>query len=263
MILDRIVDVKRQEVARLRESLNVSEALNQIAGLPPTRGFINALRSAQTEVALIAEVKKASPSKGVIRPDFDPVAIAKQYEAAGASAISVLTDEQFFQGSGSYLGEIRKEVGLPLLRKDFIIDELQIYEARMLGADAILLITAILSVDEIRRFQSLAADLGLDALVEVHDRQELASALAAEARLIGVNNRDLRTFDVDLNTTVEVAKQLPEGSFLVSESGIFTYHDIQFVRQAGASAVLIGESLMRADSIPSAIDQLLGRKTEV
>ncbi|WP_018133253.1 indole-3-glycerol phosphate synthase TrpC [Effusibacillus pohliae] len=263
MILDRIVAVKRQEVAALQQTIDLRQAERAISELPPARGFANSLRACRDAVALIAEVKKASPSKGVIRPDFHPVQIARQYEAAGATAISVLTDVQFFQGSPSYLAEIRQSVSLPLLRKDFIIDQYQIYEARLLGADAILLIAAILTTEQLRRFRELAEALGMDALVEVHDRAELQAALASGAGLIGVNNRDLRTFDVDLQTTADVAADLPAGSFLVSESGIFTYQDVQFVKQAGAGAILVGESLMRSDDILSAVNRLLGRKIEV
>ncbi|MFC4768937.1 indole-3-glycerol phosphate synthase TrpC [Effusibacillus consociatus] len=262
MILDRIVAVKQQEVAQLKMELNLRQAESAIANMPSTLGFEKSLRASDDTVALIAEVKKASPSKGVIRPDFDPVQIAKQYEAAGAGAISVLTDVQFFQGHPSYLTEIRKEAALPLLRKDFIIDEYQIYEARLIGADAILLIAGILTTEQLRRYRELAGDLGLDALVEVHDTEELKKALESEARLIGVNNRDLRTFDVDLQTTAEVASYLSPNSFLVSESGIFTYEDVETVKQAGAKAILVGESLMRSEDIASAIDRLLGRKIE-
>jgi indole-3-glycerol phosphate synthase len=259
MILDRIVAVKRQEVAELKSSLNLAKAESAIAELPPTKGFENALRNSGDTVALIAEVKKASPSKGVIRADFDPVQIARQYEESGANAVSVLTDARFFQGEGAYLARIRKEVQLPLLRKDFMIDEYQIYEARLLGADAILLIAGILSEQQLRNFRQLARDLGLDALVEVHDKNELAKAVESGAQLIGVNNRDLRTFEVDLNTTAEVAANLPNGIFLVAESGIFTYEDVQQVKQAGAGAVLVGESLMRSRDISAAVDSLLGR----
>lgn len=262
MILDRIVAAKQEEVALLKNSAALKHAERAIADLPPTRGFAAALRSARGEVALIAEVKKASPSKGVIRADFDPVRIAKEYEAAGASAISVLTDVQFFQGHPSYLTEIRQAVSAPLLRKDFIIDQSQIYEARLLGADAILLIAAILDEENLRRYRELAEDLGLDALVEVHGREELAKALASGAQLIGVNNRDLRTFNVDLRTTAAVASDLPADCFLVSESGIFVYEDVRQVKQAGAKAILVGESLMRSDDIRLAIDRLLNRQVK-
>lgn len=259
MILDRIVKVKKQEVEQLRSALNLRQAESVIAKLPPTRGFAAALSHSE-DIALIAEVKKASPSKGIIRPDFDPVRIAKQYEAAGANAISVLTDVQFFQGDSSYLSEIRKRVSLPLLRKDFVIDEYQIYEARLLGADAILLIASLLSVDELRKFQKLASELGLDALVETHNREEMKKAVTVDASLIGINNRNLQTFEVDLQTSVDLAKELPADALLVSESGIFANADVQFVKQAGAKAILVGESLIRSADPLVAVDELMGRK---
>jgi indole-3-glycerol phosphate synthase len=225
--------------------------------LPPTKGFANALKSNGNSVALIAEVKKASPSKGIIREDFNPADIALAYERAGAKAISVLTDQQFFQGSGEYLADIRKAVQLPLLRKDFIIDELQIYEARLLGADAILLIAAILDQVQLRAYRELAEQLGMDALVEVHNLAEMDKAVNSGARLLGINNRDLQTFHVSLDTTAQLAQAVPSGCLLVSESGIFTSEDIDFVQRAGAGAVLVGESLMRQPNIGEAVQKLL------
>lgn len=260
MILDRIVKVKQQEVERLHETLHLTRAEREIRQMPETKGFAAALRQTSDPVALIAEVKKASPSKGVIRADFDPVSIALQYETAGASAVSVLTDVEFFQGKPVFLPQIRDVVNLPLLRKDFIIDEYQIYEARLLGADAILLIAGLLSAGQIKRYRELARDLGMDSLVEAHDRRELDKAIAAGATLIGINNRDLHTFEVDLRTTVELAKELPNGTLLVAESGIFNFEDIRFVQQAGADAVLVGESLMRSEDVGAAVDRLMGRK---
>ncbi|KEO83752.1 indole-3-glycerol phosphate synthase TrpC [Tumebacillus flagellatus] len=262
MILDRIVEVKRQEVAELAKAFNREEALAEIAKLPPTRGFADALRAASAYIGLIAEVKKASPSKGVIRPDFDPVVIAKTYEAAGASCLSVLTDEQFFQGHADYLRKIRASVNLPLLRKDFIIDEKQIYEARLIGADCVLLIAAILTTEQLREFRELASTLGLDALVEVHDEAELEQALASGATLLGVNNRDLRDFTVDLGTTARIAKLVPDGTLLVSESGIVTHDDVRAVKEAGAAAILVGETLMRDPEIAPSVDLLLGRVSQ-
>lgn len=260
MILERIVAVKRQEVERLKERLPLEMARRSVADLPPARGFARALRKSADPVALIAEVKKASPSKGVIMHDFDPLRQAKAYEAAGASCISVLTDETFFQGSIRYLTKIHQEVKLPLLRKDFIIDERQIYEARLAGADAILLITALLSPQQLLEYRQLAESLGMDALVEVHDEKELGIALAAGSTLVGVNNRDLRDFSVDLQTTAKVAKQVPPQVLLVSESGIASPQDVLFVQKAGAQAILVGETLMRADSVSQAVAHLLGRK---
>jgi indole-3-glycerol phosphate synthase len=212
---------------------------------------------------LIAEVKKASPSLGVICPDFDPVRIARQYEAAGASCLSVLTDEQFFQGSLEYLKAIREAVALPLLRKDFLIDERQILEAVEWGADAILLIVAILSDEQLAHFHALADAAGLTALVEVHDEAELARALRCGARLLGVNNRDLKTFRVDLGTTERLARRLraedrAADKLLVAESGIHTRADVERLRACGARAILVGESLMKSGDLAGKAAELLG-----
>lgn len=216
-------------------------------------------------MALIAEVKKASPSAGVICPDFDPVRIAREYEAAGASCLSVLTDEQFFQGSLDYLKQIREAVKLPLLRKDFIIDERQILEAIEWGADAILLIVAILDDARLNHFHSLARETGLAALVEVHDEEELDRAIAIGAELIGVNNRDLKTFNVDLGTTERLAARLlasplcpRPAPLLVAESGIHNRNDVRRLKACGARAILVGESLMRGGNIQLKARELLG-----
>lgn len=259
MILDRIVEVKKAEVELLARVFDRQQYEEKIAALPPTRGFEQALRQATDIVALIAEVKKASPSKGIIRPDFDPVAIAQTYELAGANCLSVLTDRQFFQGSAQYLQQVRQAVGLPLLRKDFIIDEKQIYEARVIGADCILLIAAILTTAQLQEYSELAKRLGLDVLVEVHDEAELQRALEARPTLLGVNNRDLRNFTVDIGNTGRLAKLVPPGTLLVSESGIVTHQDVREAKQCGAQAILVGETLMRADDIAGAVDVLLGR----
>lgn len=259
MILDRIVEVKREEVAELAKGFDRVQVQEQIAALPATVPFAKALQEASGYIGLIAEVKKASPSKGIIRADFDPVTIAKTYEAAGANCLSVLTDRQFFQGDNDFLRHIREAVSLPILRKDFIIDEKQIYEARLIGADCILLIAAILSTEQMKEYSDLAAELGLDVLVEVHDEEELARALEARPVLLGVNNRDLRTFHVDLGNTARLAQGVPAGTLLVSESGIATHEDVQEVKAAGAGAILVGETLMRDPQITPAIDKLLGR----
>ena len=259
MILDRIVEVKKEEVAELAKSFDHSQMRDTIASLPATRGFAAALRRSTELVSLIAEVKKASPSKGIIRPDFDPAQIAKVYEQAGASCLSVLTDVQFFQGHADYLRSVREVVNLPLLRKDFMIDEKQIYEARAIGADCILLIAAILSTEQMKEYRELAESLGLDVLVEVHDEAELQQALDAGSTLLGVNNRDLRDFSVDLGTTARIAQLMPKDLMLVSESGIVTHEDVLAVKAAGASAILVGETLMRDPQIAPAIDLLLGR----
>lgn len=259
MILDRIVEVKREEVAELAQRFSRRDVEEQVQLMPPTLGFAKALREATAYIGLIAEVKKASPSKGVIRPDFDPVEIATTYERAGATCLSVLTDQRFFQGHNDYLRQVRAAVTLPILRKDFLIDERQIYEARLIGADCILLIAAILSTEQLREYQAVAASLGLDVLVEVHDERELERALQAGATLLGVNNRDLRDFSMDLTTTARLAQQVPAGTLLVSESGIVTHEDVRMVKEAGAHAILVGETLMRDPEIVPSVDLLLGR----
>lgn len=282
-ILDTIVEQKRREVARLpQRAVSVAQLRAALEARGGRRDFLGALlsragvspasdsstsppegtRPACPTVALIAEVKKASPSAGLIRPDFDPVRIACQYEAAGASCLSVLTDEKFFQGSLQDLKQIRPAVKLPLLRKDFIIDERQLLEAVQWGADAILLIVAILSDAQLRDLQALATGAGLAALVEVHDEPELDRALAAGAQLIGVNNRDLKTFKVDLATTERLAARLRSalGStpLLVAESGIHTRADVQRLAACGARAILVGESLLRHADLGAKVRELLG-----
>lgn len=262
-ILQKILATKQEEVAALRARVGRGNTLAApCADLPPTRGFQVTLApplSGAGGVKLIAEVKKASPSKGLIRPDFDPVAIARAYHAGGASCLSVLTDETYFQGHLSYLAAIREAVPLPLLRKDFLIDPIQIYEARLAGADAILLIVAAIpSPARLAELRHVAESLGLDALVEVHDEDELALAVESGARLLGVNNRDLKTFEVHLETFERLAPQFPEGAVAVAESGIFTNADVQRMGASGAHAVLVGESLMRQADVEVATKALLG-----
>lgn len=276
MILDQILATKRQEVALLPPLAELERLAESAA---PARGFKAALERASAAsaagggaanglpVAVIAEVKKASPSKGIIRPDFDPVAIARSYEAGGAAALSVLTDVAYFQGSLEYLRAIRAAVGLPLLRKDFIIGGAQILEARAAGADAVLLIVAAFAgpsaedrnVAQLAGLLKLTRELGMDALVEVHDEAEMQIAAEIGADLIGINNRDLRTFVTDLAVTERVARLFPEGALLVSESGLFTFDEVQRVQAAGARAILVGESLMRQPEPGAGIRPLLGR----
>jgi indole-3-glycerol phosphate synthase len=266
MILDRILATKAEEVAAARAARPLAEVKAAALAAPAPRPFRRALAAAPG-VAVIAEVKKASPSKGLIRPDFDPVAIARAYESAGAACLSVLTDESYFQGSLAYLQAIRSEVGLPLLRKDFVIDEYQVCEARAAGADAILLIVAAFAGEsaggrtpaDMNRLAALAADLGMDVLTEVHTAAELEIALASGAPLIGVNNRDLRTFHTTLDVTFALAPHVPADRLLVSESGIGTHDDLQRVGAAGAKAVLVGESLMRQPDVAVALRVLLGK----
>jgi indole-3-glycerol phosphate synthase len=261
MFLDKIVAVKKQEIERLRERTSLAVFERQIAALPATLGFRTALTErANRPMALIAEVKKASPSKGLIRPNFEPVAIAKAYEAAGADCLSVLTDEPHFQGSNAYLTAVREAVRVPLLRKDFTIDPLHIYEARAIGADAILLIAAILTKAEMKSFLTEAAGLGLDAIVEVHNREELDVALDIGASLIGINNRNLKTFITDLAVTEELLGRIPSDRFVVSESGISKPEEVARVYEAGARAVLIGEHFMRQPDVADAVTSLMGEK---
>lgn len=252
MILDTIVARKKEEVALLKRKGIAAPDLE----IPPPRGFIRALTEF-SGVAVIAEAKKASPSKGVIRADFDPVAIARSYLAGGAQALSVLTDVDFFQGSLAYIPAVRSEVNLPVLRKDFIIDPLQIREARAYGADAVLLIAAILETDQLREYRALASELGMDALVEVHDEAEVVKAVEAGSRLIGVNNRDLRDFSMDLNTTFRLQEMIPAEIPLVSESGIRDHRDMMRLAEHGVKAALVGETLMRAANQAEALRMLV------
>lgn len=261
-ILETIVAQKRVEVARLgggQPDVAAVRAARVTAG--GARGFAAALRKPRRgDISLIAEVKQASPSAGRLVRDFDPVGIARGYEAAGATCLSVLTDESFFQGSLADLQAARAAVSLPVLRKDFIIDARQILEAARAGADAILLIVAILADTQLREFQTLALDAGLDVLVEVHDEAELERALAAGARLVGVNNRNLKTFTVDLGVTERLARRLDSvnGVLLVAESGIHTRADVLRVARAGARAILVGEALMRGADVAGKAAELLG-----
>ena len=253
MILDKIVRHKRKEVAALKKFSFKSRAL---ALGPKKRSFAAAL-AGKKPVAVIAEIKRRSPSKGLLRKNFNAVKIAKAYAAGGASAISVLTDIKFFGGCAADLQEVRRAVKLPLLRKDFIIDEAQIYESRLLGADAILLIAAILSKRKMARFARIAESLGLDVLFEVHTASELTKVRGLKPRLLGVNNRNLKTFEVDLGITAQFAKSSPKGSLLVSESGVKEHKDLLYLRGLGARAVLVGESLMRQKDVKRALRKLI------
>jgi indole-3-glycerol phosphate synthase len=263
-ILDKIVEEKKREVAKLPARLIAAGDLRDaLLEHGERRDFIAALRKPRHGgIALIAEVKKASPSAGVICKDFNPVRIAKEYEAGGASCLSVLTDEKFFQGSLDDLRQIRVAAKLPLLRKDFIIDERQILEAVEWGADAILLIVAILNDEQLQKFHSLTTEAGLAVLVEVHDEAELERALKIGAELIGVNNRDLTNFNVDLATTEKLARKIGadnlQGKILVAESGIHTRADVERLKQCGAKAVLVGESFMKNGDIQAKVRELIG-----
>ena len=259
MILDALAESARKRVAEAAKWRSLEEIRRQALSLPPKAApfaFERVLRGKR--LSFICEVKKASPSKGVIAPDFPYLAIAQEYERAGASAISVLTEPEYFKGRDSYLTEIRQAVSLPLLRKDFTVHEYQLYEARLMGADAVLLIAALLDTDTLRRYIGICNRLGLSALVEAHDAQEVHSALAAGARVVGVNNRDLRTFEVDSNTCLRLRDRVPVSIPFVAESGIRTPEDIEQLRGAGVNAVLIGETLMRSPDKKAALDTLRG-----
>ncbi len=260
-IFDQIFESKKADVDQLKASLPIDELRKMVKDAPSCRDFKAAL--AVRECAVIAEVKFRSPSKGQLRTDLDPVFIAESYEENGASAISVLTDRNFFGGEKLYLNIIRRAVGLPLLRKDFILDPWQIYESRMLGADAILLIVAMLEENQLREYLELAGTLGLAALVEVHDREELERALAAGAEIVGINNRNLKTFVTDLNISLELSEAIPRDRIVVAESGIRSREDIRRLMSAGISAFLIGETLMTAPDIGQKLRELLGKEVPV
>ena len=247
-ILQRIVTVKHEEVARARADRSLADLQRDAAEAPAVRGFAAALQSRVTagQPAVIAEVKKASPSKGVLREHFVPADIARSYEAGGAACLSVLTDVQFFQGSVDYLQQARAACSLPVLRKDFIIDPYQVVEARAMGADCILLIAACLDDGQMAELEACALELGLDVLVEVHDGPELERALRLKTPLVGVNNRNLRTFEVSLDTTLGLRDRIPAGRLLVTESGILGREDVRRMRDAGIHAFLVGEAFMRA-----------------
>ena len=257
MILEKIIAHKRQEVEEHKRCKPLNEIKRALADVGSTRGFKEAI-STPDRVNLIAEIKKASPSRGVIRTDFDPEAIARIYEDNGASAISVLTDREFFQGDISFLANVRSVTSsVPVLRKDFIIDEYQLYQSRLAGADAVLLIVAALDLQAIRRYLSIAHSMDLDCLVEVHTEDEMRTAIITEASIIGINNRDLRTFTTDIRTTARLMQLAPEGKVIVSESGISSEEDVDFLRECGVNAMLVGESLMRSDDIGLTMRQLM------
>lgn len=257
-ILQRIVAVKRDEVAQARRRCGLAELQAQAAAASPARGFAAALR-ARVEAghpAVIAEVKKASPSKGVLREHFVPADIARSYESGGAACLSVLTDERFFQGCAAYLQQARESCSLPVLRKDFLIDPYQVVEARAMGADCVLLIAACLDDGLMSELEACATEQGLDVLVEVHDGEELERALRLRTPLIGVNNRNLRTFEVSLDTTIGLLPRVPGDRLLVTESGILARADVQRMRSAGVLAFLVGEAFMRAPDPGQALRDL-------
>jgi indole-3-glycerol phosphate synthase len=259
-ILNTILARKAQEVAALKARTSFVDQRARAGDMPTTRGFEAALRMkiAKGVSAVIAEVKKASPSKGVLRADFNPAEIALSYAAGGAACLSVLTDIDFFQGSDAYLIAARAACSLPVLRKDFIIDAYQIYEARALGADCVLLIAAALQDSRLAEYADIAREAGLDALIEVHDSDEMARALATDGRLIGVNNRNLRTFETDMDTSVKLKRDFPEARLFITESGIHSVSDVEKLRNADIHAFLVGEAFMRQPDPGAALAALFG-----
>ena len=256
MILSRIIEEKRKVVDEAKRAKPQGDLVKEIKSFSVKSSFKKNV-SRPHHINLIAEIKKASPSKGILRGDFNPVKIAITYQANGASAISVLTDERFFEGRLDYIPKVRGNVSIPILRKDFFIDEYQIYETVASGAEAILLIPEILSMAEMTRFYNLATELGLDCLVEVHNEEDIEKALAIGASIIGINNRDLHTFKVDLGVTQRLIRLIPQNKVIVSESGIKSYEDIMFLKSLGINAVLVGEALMEADDIAAKMRELM------
>lgn len=256
-ILDDILVQTRQTIAADQSIMPAAELEARVADAPPTRDFVGALASGD-DVRLIAEVKKASPSAGLIREDFDPVNLARAYQVGGAACISVLTDQPFFQGRLEYLRQIRDAVDLPLLRKDFIVDRYQILQARDAGADCVLLIAECLSATEMKELHDQAVELGMATLIELFDPENLDAVLATQTRLVGINNRDLRTFKTSLQHTLDLCPRIPADRWVVGESGIRTHQDVLRLGKGGVKAVLVGESLMRQPDITVATRQLLG-----
>lgn len=259
-ILERILSVKRDEVARGKAEVSLSEQVDRARAASAPRDFVGAMRSkiAAGKAAVIAEIKKASPSKGVIREDFQPAEIAVSYQKGGAACLSVLTDREFFKGAPEYLVAARAACNLPALRKDFLVDTWQVYEARAMGADAILLIAAALDLAQMQEFEAIAHELGMGVLVEVHNGEELDQALQLSTPLVGINNRNLRTFDVSLDTTLDLLHRIPSDRIVVTESGILGCEHVTLMRKHDVNAFLVGEAFMRADDPGTALSALFG-----
>jgi indole-3-glycerol phosphate synthase len=256
MILSRIIEEKRKVIDEAKKVKPQADLMKEIKNMSVKSSFKKNI-SRPHHINLIAEIKKASPSKGILRGDFNPVKIAITYQANGASAISVLTDERFFEGRLEYIPKVRGNVSIPILRKDFFIDEYQIYETVASGAEAILLIPEILSMAQMSKFYNLATELGLDCLVEVHNEEDIEKTLAIGASIIGINNRDLHTFKVDLGVTQRLIRLIPQNKVIVSESGIKSYEDIMFLKSLGINAVLVGEAFMEADDITAKMKEMM------
>ena len=257
-ILAKILETKKVEVSTARQMRSESDLLREAKSRKDLRGFARAIEDkiARGKPGVIAEVKKASPSKGVIRENFNPTEIATAYAAHGAACLSVLTDVQYFQGSYDYLRQARAACSLPVLRKDFIVDPYQIIHSRAIGADCILLIVAALSLSQLKEFEALALELGMDVLVEVHDRSELDTALELQTTLLGINNRNLRTFETSLQNTIDLLPLIPEGKRVITESAILAPEDVKLMRDHGVHAFLVGEAFMRADDPGAALQEL-------
>lgn len=257
MILDRIVEEKKREIDQAKEKVSLEELMEKSASVGKQKSFKEAI-SQPGRLNLIAEIKKASPSKGVLREDFKPVEIARAYQAAGASALSIITDKKFFQGDLAFLKAVKDAVNLPILRKDFIIDQYQIYESVYAGADSLLLIVRLLSAGQLAEFSSLCAQLNLEALCEVHSQEDLGKALAADCAIIGINNRNLDTFAEDLQVSARLIKKIPKDKIVVTESAIKTAEDVNYLKGLGVHAVLIGEAFMRSQDIGAKVKQIMG-----
>lgn len=260
-ILEQIYQDKLIEVRNKKKLVPAQEICRQIKCMAvSTRHFTGAIRQklAENKTVIIAEIKKASPSKGIIRADFDPITIAKSYQENGATCLSVLTDEKYFMGKNEYLSQIRQNVDLPILRKDFIIDEYQILESKLIGADCILLIMAMISLEQAIKLEQAAIDIGLSVLIEIHNEADLQKALQLKSKLIGINNRNLKTFEVSLQISKQIASKIPSDKIIICESGIFTKTDIEEMKQIGINSFLVGESLMKENDIGLALKNLLG-----
>lgn len=257
MILDQIVSQKKKEITQAQAAVPLSKLIAQCSALSMQRRSLKTAIARKDKINLIAEIKKASPSKGVLRKDFNPLAIARTYQLSGASALSVLTDKKFFQGELSYLQTVRQAVNLPILRKDFIIDQYQLYQSVCAGADAVLLIARLLSAQQLKQLLKLCSQLKLESVCEVHQQQDLEKVLAADAVIIGINNRNLDTFAEDLEVTAQLIKKIPQEKIVISESAIKTAQDVKYLQELGVSAVLIGETFMRSEDIAAKVKEIM------